>query len=277
MHAHNSVPILGLRCVSARGPNAPYPAEFFKECQNLLLEQHDFYCLVAIDEYEEIDAHIDPNAGYQHPQTLTRELLLELRNTLQHRTRFMFLFAGAHYLRELSAVNWSEIFINLKTLHISFLTPEDGRKLLTKPVRGLTYQHDELITKILNLTGCQPFLLQAMASELVHILNSDGRQTVTDNVLARAIDEVIDKYGTYFDYIWDTECPGEKHRELLKIVMGKDSGIADSDLTNYRMETKELIHKEVLKNHEGRIALTMPMLAYWIKKNQYAIINLSQP
>ncbi len=245
-------------------------SEFFEECQNLLYS-HRLYCLLAIDEYEEIDAHINISPGHHHQRNITRELLLELRDILQHRPRFMFLFAGTHYLRDLSTVNWSEIFINVKTLHISFLEREDGYKLLTQPVPGLKYESREFIERILDLTGCQPFLLQAIASELVNILNFKNQRTVTREVLDEAIDKVLVEYNTYFDYIWDTECSDIKHRRLLKIVTAKASDISEAELVDYRDELRGLIRREVLKIEEGVVKLTMPIVKYWMKKNQHIL------
>jgi len=126
-------------------------SEFFEECHKLL-KAHNKYCLIAIDEYEEIDQHITINPGNYNEQNITKELLLELRDTLQHKPHFVFLFAGSHFLRDLAKINWSEIFINVKTLHISFLQKPDGYKLLTNPVPDMKYQSQDLIEEILNLT-----------------------------------------------------------------------------------------------------------------------------
>ena len=241
-------------------------SEFFKKLQ-ILLDFHRLYCLLSIDEYEELDMHIN-NHDNDHEQYISRELLLELRDTLQHRTRIIFLFAGTHYLRDLSNVNWSEIFINVKTLHISFLSKEDGFQLLTKPVPRLQYQNEDLINYILELTGCQPYFLQAIASEIVNILNYQLKEIVTNEILDQAVINVIVMYNTHFDYIWDTECETEKHKELIKIVSSSILELTDNQLNSYQDELRDLIRKEVLKVNEGKIELTMPIVKLWMKKNQ---------
>jgi hypothetical protein len=245
-------------------------AEFFEECHELL-ELYNKYCLLSIDEYEEIDRYINPNPGDHHERSITRELLLQLRHTLQYKTRFIFLFAGTHFLRDLSTVNWSETFINLKTLPISFLGRRDGYRLLTEPVPEMKYQDKILIEQILDITGCQPFLLQAVSYELVNTLNSKDTKTVTEEILNEAINRTVASYNTYFDYVWDTECTDEKHKKLLKVVTAKISGTPENELAAYQDELRDLIRREVLKKENGIVKFTMPIVKLWMKKNQHIL------
>lgn len=245
-------------------------SEFFEKCNELLASQGK-YCLLSIDEYEEIDLCINTNPGNHHEKNITRELLIELRDTLQHRPRFMFLFAGTHFLKELSTVNWSEIFINVKTLQISFLKREDGYRLLTEPVPELEYENANLIQQILDMTGCQPLLIQAVASELIYTLNSNDTKTATRTLLDKATDSVLSKLGTYFDYIWETECVSSKHQDLLKLIATASSGVPEINLTAYQNELRDLVRREVLKIEGSLVKFTMPMVRSWMKKNQHIL------
>lgn len=245
-------------------------SEFFDDCNEVLLENNK-YCLLSIDEYEEIDQHINIQPENHHNDCISRELLLELRDILQHKPRFMFLFAGIHYLRDLAKVNWSEIFINVKTIHISFLDRIDGRRLLTEPVPELKYQNEKLIDEILDLTGCQPFLLQAIASELISHLNSNDSRIVTPEILDEAIHTTLDKHSTYFDYIWDTECENLIQQDILIKVSLKENGIAEKEYESHQGELRSLIRREVLKAEEGRIKLTMPIVKFWLRENHHIL------
>ena len=244
-------------------------SEFFDEFEKLL-EARSIYCLLAIDEYEEIDSHINLEPGI-HDNSITRDLLLELRDTLQHKPRLMFLFAGTHFLRELSNVDWSSIFINVKTLHISFLERRDSALLLTQPVPEMKYKSQALVEKILDLTGCQPLLVQAIASELINTLNFKGERMITEAVLKAAIGQVLVKQNTYFDYIWDLECSSPKHRDLLKTISRIPTGVQESTLIEYQDELRDLVRKEVVYIDSGKARLTMPILKLWMKKNQYIL------
>lgn len=245
-------------------------SEFFEVCDSIM-ESADYYCVVAIDEYEEIDTHINLAATGYHRKGLSRELLLELRHILQHHSRFMFLFAGTHYLRDLSTVNWSEIFINVKTLHISFLNPKAGYDLLTQPVPELGYEDDQLIQNILDMTGCQPFLLQAIASELIRLLNLKHQRMVEREILDKAVSAVLTNWNTYFDYLWGTECSSPRHQKFLQIIASKEAQFSEHRFPDYEDELKDLIRKEILKIEHGYITLTMPILKEWMKRNKYIL------
>ena len=244
-------------------------ARFFEQCEDLLLGR-SLHCLVAIDEYEEIDSHIGISTG-EDSNSITRDLLLELRDTMQHRPHFVFLFAGTHFLRDLSAVDWTSIFINVKTLHVSFLDRRDSRALLTRPVPEMVYSDDSLIEKILGLTGCQPFLLQATASELVNCLNTSATRVVTARILQLAIDQVLVKQNTYFDHIWDIECNGPERKEVLARVIRRNSGARESEFLGNEAALRDLVRREVLRSDQGTVRLTMPLLRQWMRKNQHIL------
>ncbi len=245
-------------------------SEFFDECHELL-GLGGKHCLLSIDEYEEIDSHINTGPGDHNDDYITKELLLELRETLQHKPRFVFLFCGTHFLRDLSTVNWSEIFINVRTLHISFLDRTDGHRLLTEPVQDLRYQDSGLIEQVLDITGCQPFLLQAIASGLINAVNSRETRTVTQEILDEVIDEALSNHNTYFDYVWDTECSNERQQKLLKLVASEARGIPVSGLAANRSELRALVGKEVLRIESGMAELTMPIVKLWMKKHQHIL------
>jgi len=247
-------------------------SEFFDECE-ALLEELRLYCLLCVDEYEEIDSHISTDQIHQPAEFVSRDLLLEFRDTLQHKPRITFLFAGTHFLRDLSKVDWSSIFINVKTLHVSFLSREDSILLLTQPVPEMRYEDPQLLDQIIYLTGCQPFLLQAVASELVSVLNLWGARTVNQDALDQAINKVITKHNTYFDFIWDKECSTSRHRQVLKRVMKSPKGVQQKLLGRYEIELRDLVRKEILKVEMGTVRVSMPILKFWLKQNQYILAH----
>jgi TIR domain/AAA domain len=231
------------------------------------LESRSLYCLLAIDEYEELDSHLSTESAEDETKHLTRQLLLELRDILQQRPRIMFLFAGTHYLRDLTVVDWSSIFINVRTLHVSFLDRRDSRLLLTQPVPGLSFESEGLIDRILDMTGCQPLLLQAVASEIVTSLNLVGNKVVTNTIIERAITAVLNKQNTYFNYIWENECDSVGKKKIVQ-RLARERALRTTKLRGPEEDVKDLVRKEVLSNHNGVVSLTMPLLGLWIETNE---------
>jgi len=89
--------------------------------------------LLTFDEYERMEQGIEE-------AKITREIFNQLRNIIQHRQQIVALFSGSHRFEELKTVNWSDYLINVKTLELSFLTPNDAMELITEPVPNLTYE-----------------------------------------------------------------------------------------------------------------------------------------
>ena len=197
---------------------------FFDEYHEFL-EKNDLYCLLMLDEYEEFG-------------NLSRELLLQLRDTLQHMPRFIFIFSGISHINELPNPYWSEVFINVRTLKISFLQHDDGYKLLTAPVPELVYQSPKIIERILDLTGGQPFLLQAIAAELVNEVNLSNKFTISNKDLDLAVRKVFGSWQNYFDgYIWRKECSTDVHKRIV-MQIGRDNKI---DKLNFKIISCEFL------------------------------------
>ena len=68
--------------------------------------------------------------------------------------------------------------------------------------------------RILELTHNQPYLLQAIGSELVNQLNTRNRMTGTMGDLNIAVEKTLAPAQAYFHYPWVNECSDEE-REVL--------------------------------------------------------------
>ena len=158
----------------------------------------------------------------------------------------------------------------MKTLHISFLSREDSIGLLTKPVRGLKYEDRELIDEIVSVTGGQPFLLQAIASEIIEMLNLKAERVATKTIVDAAIEEAVLKHGTYFDFLWDQECEGERRKALLKIV-ACNTNTRTTDVVPYEEELRDLVRRELLWVEGDHIQMTMPILRSWMRRTQHLL------
>lgn len=239
---------------------APQPVimleRFFEKCYDFL-ERNDLYVLIMIDEYEEIG------------KNLSRQLLVQLRDTIQHARRYVFVFSGASLVDDLPNSAWFEVFVNVTTLKISFLERSDGYTLLTNPMPGISYENEALIGEILDLTGCQPFLIQCMAYEIVDSLLSANRFVVTQQDVDVAIDKIFSSRVPYFEgIIWRDECPTNRHKDILRIVAVSNNGVRISDYSDYKLEIEDLVRKDILRIENNIVKLCVPLIGLWIKKNK---------
>jgi uncharacterized protein len=158
--------------------------------------------LLCLDEYERLQATLKAGWG--------GSFLDALRHTLQHRPRVVLMFTGAHTFQELGPA-WTDRFISARRVRVSFLKPEEVLPLLTQPIPefDMTYAPGAL-DAIIMATSCQPFLTQAVAFELVQLLNEQERKQATPADVEAAIDRALVSGGEYFANVWsDARAEGQ--------------------------------------------------------------------
>jgi hypothetical protein len=213
--------------------------------------------LLAFDEYEGLEESIVDG-------DISKNVLGKLRNIIQHRERIVVLVSGSYRFEELTGINWASYLINTRTLELSFLDEKSARELLTEPVPQLRYE-DGVLEEILRLTHCQPYLLQAVASELVNHLNDRQQTTATRADLDTAVEKTLISAGAYFANTW-REDNSEAEQTVLRAFA---TGEGDSVLTaEYQAALQSLCRKEMLERTEDGYRLAVPLFGRWIVKNQ---------
>lgn len=122
--------------------------------------------LLCLDELEKIGTALTQ-------ERMSKRLLDEMR---QHMDHLSFLFSGVQALDELGP-NWSSYFISTTPIYMLYLEPHEAEDILRNqdPDFELQY-HEEVITEILHLTCCQPYLLQLIWASLVTLANKNGEK-----------------------------------------------------------------------------------------------------
>jgi hypothetical protein len=150
--------------------------------------------LLCLDEYERLQATLDAGWG--------AAFLDALRHTLQHRPRVALMFTGSHTFAELGPA-WTDRFISARRVRIGRLTRDEVVPLLTRPIPefDMTYAPGAL-EALIDATGGQPFLTQAVAFELVQLLNEQQRKEATPGDIEGAIARALSSGGEYFANVW---------------------------------------------------------------------------
>jgi hypothetical protein len=233
------------------------------------LSQVDRVLLLAFDEFEKLE---EASQG----QYLDLRLLLDwFRSTIQHYFHVAFLFSGVKHLGDMGA-NWAGYFVNVETLRVSFLRPADARRLITKPYPDYPSEQifgEGVVEEIMHMTGCHPFLVQAVCSKLIDCLNMDNRDWAEVGDVAVAVNQVLEGWWpTYFQDLW--ERTSQEQRMCLFVL--KEQGectlqdIADRsglDLKTVR-QTLNILHQRDLVLHEGeKYAIAAPIFHEWVERN----------
>ena len=169
-----------------------------------------------------------------------------------------FLYTGAASFARLGR-EWTDSFVYIRDIRLTFLTREEATELLTKPclVSPLVYE-DACIDRILSQTHCQPFLLQAVGFELIRLLNSKQDLTATCGHADLAIRLALKSGANYFANCWfDAKTEGQ---EILKAIAGAEPV---PDFPDAKMR---LVEDEFLTNDSKFV---VPMYETWIREEYY--------
>lgn len=168
--------------------------------------------LFCLDEYEGLAATLEAGWG--------GALLDMLRHTLQHRPRVALMFTGAHTFGELGPA-WTDRFISARRVRVSFLRRGDVELLLTKPIPEFDMKWAAgALDAAVAATGCQPFLTQAVAFELVQHLNERQRKEATVDDVEAAIGRALVSGGEYFANVW-SDAGAEGQAVLRAAALGE--------------------------------------------------------
>ncbi len=241
-------------------------ARWLKEVERVL-EREDHVLLLAFDEFEKLE-----EAGKKGHIDLS--LLLDwLRSVIQNRPRLALLFSGVKTVSDMGE-NWAGYFVNVETLKVSFLRPDEARQLIIKPVPDFPGEQvfdEQIVSEIMRITHCHPFLTQALCSIIVTNLNSSTRECAELADVTAAAEEVFQKWGEhYFRDLWDRT--STEQRRCLGTLLASGSGTLSQiqqasglDTTTTQRTLQKLLRRDLL-SREGEIyRVSMPIFAQWIE------------
>ncbi|MBV9228010.1 MAG: ATP-binding protein [Chloroflexi bacterium] len=237
-----------------------------------LLEQKDRILLLMFDEFEKLeDAR---RKGY-----IDLELLLGwLRSVSQGYLHIALLFCGAKTVNDLGAL-WTEHFVNVEIVKVSFLPPADARRLIDRPVSARSGEHifaAAIAEEILHVTHCHPFLIQALCGTLVDLLNDNHCEQATLADVATAVDDMFDSWCTYFKDLWDRSSQ-EQQCCLTTIAHLKEGNIAQIMQESHLVERatyralQQLQRRDIVAREQDSYQFAVPIFAEWVQGKHYLL------
>ena len=200
---------------------------------------------ICFDEYEALNETLAAGWG--------GKLLDYLRHLQQHRNRFVFIFTGVKTFHSLGR-DWNSRFVGTRLSRVSFLTLDEFRPMLESPVPGFNLRYAKgVLEELVEQTHGQPFLTQAVAKELVDLLNDEKRHEASLRDLAEAIQRAMRSAEEYFNNVW-SDIPPQERTILTDLVNGHNI------LPGINCNT---LREMDLLDKEGRI--TMPLFRRWMQ------------
>lgn len=238
-----------------------------------LLEQEQRTLLLAFDEFEmleeaELSKYMD-----------VRSLLNWMRSVIQFHPRIVLLFSGVKTFDEMgrqAEIDWTSYFINVQILRVSFLKSEEARHLIIKPTSdypGESIFPPDVVEMIITETGCHPFLLQAVCSGLITLLNVDKREQAEPGDVDQAVERVLEDWESHFANLWKRSDDNQRAcLEALLVELHADmqwlvqhTGL---DERTIRHTLQKLVRRDlVLRSQSETYCHAVPMFRRWLEHN----------
>jgi hypothetical protein len=180
-------------------------------------------------------------------------------------------------------INWPGYFVNVKTLRVSFLSTAEARQLITQPEEY--YPMEQIfgigvVDEIIRVTGCHPFLIQAVCLHLVNNLNLKKKNQAVLHDVAIAVDRVLDEWRAgYFQDLWNRTTQAQRaclmalHRMkegtlqdiVQQVAFRKEYG--SNDVQSAEQTLKLLLKRDLIKQDANSFRIATPIFSTWLERN----------
>ncbi len=162
--------------------------------------------IMVIDEFEEIEDAI-------RDKRINADFVNYLRNLSQENGEWLgLMLVGSHRLEEMTRSYWDPFWGSVLTIKVGFMAHDAAWELITNPVEDFKINYDEeIIERIIELTGGQPFLINKVCHSMIEELNRRIRRrelseypTLGAEYLKIALREVAnERTNYYFSALWN--------------------------------------------------------------------------
>jgi hypothetical protein len=239
------------------------------------------WLLLTLDEFDRIDEAV-------RERGIDARIFAMLREIIEQHPRVALALSGNYTLAE-SDPRWREALKSVRTLPVTFLQPDEARRVFTRPAPDFPADvyTEAAIQRVLTLTGRQPFLLHLLGETLVNGYNHSRAAGVNPESWQLPIDierveaaaeEVLVSGDTSFASIWhwalrvghgleatDTRAAGRLLQALAR-NQPPDAGehrSAAQDLLDLFCE-RDLLALE----SDGQYHFRIPLFASWINRQR---------
>ena len=257
----------------------PNPYDRFRDFIGTALSQiGDRQMVWLVDEYELFETKVEDGK-------LSRDLLPFLASLLDRHERLSLVFTGSRRLEDRDRRFWRDLLRRSLFRKVSYLTPNDARRLITEPVKDCVVYGRGVVDAITRLTAGQPFYTQVLCQNIVDFLNEQKRHYVLRADVVAIVEEVVNNPLPQMMYFWDGLSDDEKLvlALLADTLIDESDGVAAGRLAariveasypvtlseaTIRLTLEELFRNEVLeKRGDENFACRVDLLRHWIRRS----------
>ena len=238
---------------------------FDKWLDNLEQATGDKILLLALDEFVVLDQ------AFQNGYLQLQAILGMFRHLIQHRPRFRVLFAGTHTFADLQ--QWASYLINVKTVHISYLSAHDARKLIEQPIKYFSLRYSpKALQRVITVTRAHPALVQLLCGEIVlrkNLQSVNQRFKVQVDDVEEAIPNAL-KYGSLFFADIQHNQVDKTGTAVLRFIASKGEGtvVSQPDLqTQFATDLTETLalleQREIIERVDDGYRFQIELVRRW--------------
>ncbi len=229
----------------------------------------DKILLFTFDEFDNLEES-------EIKEELARPLIDHLRR-LMGRDDMSFIYSIGSSGRKLENMQaaYTEFFKTALYKKISFLSEEQTRNLIVRPVEGLL-EFDQAATRhIYELASGHPYFTQLTCHELFARCQRTDQRQVGDNDVKAILDDVVERGTVNLKFTWDESSDIEKwslaalsqldksdNRALAEYLRKQRVRFSDTDLTSGLLHLRE---KDILTPKNQFVIYLMKL---WLQKNR---------
>ena len=209
-------------------------------------------------------------------EELARPLIDHLRR-LMGRNEMCFIYSIGSSGRKLENMqaSYTEFFKTALYKKISFLSEDQTRNLIVRPVEGLLEFDSSAVKHIFELASGHPYFTQLTCHELFARCQRTGQERVKDGDVEAILDDVVERGTVNLKFTWDEASDIEKwclaalselgktdNHALAEFLHGQRVRFSDSDLTSGLLHLRE---KDILTSQNQFVIY---LLKLWLRKNR---------
>jgi hypothetical protein len=153
--------------------------------------------ILLIDEYEIIGGRIIEGK-------LPKDLLSFLKSLIEQETKLDFVLAGSRKIDDLKYHDeWSYALNASVCRKISSLKKEDAVRLVKDPTAEKVWFTNRAVRKLLELSGCHPYILQLLCFNLIILLNENKSLAVDIREVEKVVQDIVENPVPQMGYLWE--------------------------------------------------------------------------
>ena len=232
--------------------------------------------LLILDEFDKIQQGIQN--GVTSPQ------VIENLRALFQKHDIAVIIVGSPRLRRLRESYSNALYGFAEPIVLGPLDEEAARQLVTEPVKDTVVYAPAAVDYILELTACQPYIIQSLCGDIFKTCKQTNTRTVTRSFVETCANEVAPRL-PHFKHVFEADAESDRKRYLIAVTEAnaesstltfasfeqflEDDGIGTKGLTD---DLDDLVHEEILSREErGKetvYRLSVPLLAFWLRNSE---------